>query len=243
MIQSFETISLTRHDSISPEEVNYVIAQKPAGDDYFSYFLRVLNQSHILEILEPQRIRYNREFKEYLIDKYGKTFKTINLLDKIFTGDINKPHRCLFSADNYFIAIDLIKNMYCIYYRDLMVIDIDYDQTIKNIDDVINLCKSKTYRDSYIIYSTSNGAHIFVVNREFEHNSVETIEYMLNFGCDFNYVLITYMVGWCIRLNKKHKDDQMYKYVCSINETNGKRKALVDIHIEASNKFKNNLVC
>ncbi len=211
--------------------------------EYFGYFLKQTNVYNYSNIVEPNKVKYSRDFKKYLIDLYGKSYETIVVVSKLFKSNIMKPHKYIYSDAEYFIALDIFVNMYCIYYFDLLVIDIDFDEVISNLDDVIQLVNTKHNEtgDSYIVYSTNKGVHIFVSNRHFQHQSKETIDYMLNFNADVNHTLMTYCIGWCIRLNKKTPDDKMYKHVYSIGE-NHSRKHLVDLHIEYSDKYSNTTI-
>jgi len=231
------------------------------SESYYTYFIKKFNQKNSLELTEPNRIKFDFSFKDYLLQKNGKTYNMISLLDSIFLGNITKPHRYLSGNNDYFLAIDVLKNMYCIYYKNLMVIDIDYKneenkenkekneenkEKMNQIDREKNVLEitekmNKITGDSYIIYSTNSGFHIFVTNRKFEHSSEESCNYMLNFGCDFNYIMATYSVGWCIRLNRKNEEDKMYNFFCTIGD-NFTYKNLVDLHITYSDKFKHNLV-
>jgi hypothetical protein len=125
-----------------------------------------------------------------------------------------------------------------------MVIDIDFSEDkIKNLQEVVNLCEEKhrSTGDSYILYLTNNGVHVFVSNKKYDHRLKETIDYMIDFGVDFNYAAMTYVVGWCIRLNKKHKDDNMYTYVCDIGN-DFSRRCLVDLHIDYSTKYEDTMI-
>jgi len=214
-------------------------------DTYDNPYSRFLKKTCIISInnMEKHRVNYISDFCNYIVELYGKNFEIIEILNKFFKNNLMKPHRFIHYENDYFIALDLIVNMYCIYYSKLMVIDIDYNDSLKNINDIILMVKNKqkVTKDSYIIYSTTNGAHVFVTNRKFKHSSEETIEYMLNFNADFTHIMMTYNIGWCIRLNKKKIDEKMYQFVEEIGNDYTYR-GLVDAHIYFCNIFWNNLV-
>lgn len=188
--------------------------------------------------LEKDRVPYTSSAKDYIINKYGKTYESIYIISNNFKTFMNKPHRLLVNHSDYFIAVDLTTLMICIYYKNLMVIDIDFSEDLKNIDEIISFCTKKQIetKDSYIIYSTTNGAHIFVTNRDFIYNSKESVDYMIEHKCDFNYVNFVYNVGWALRLSSKNKEDSFYKLVSKIGDCFEKEN-LVNIHVELSNKL------
>ena len=77
-----------------------------------------------------------------------------------------------------------------------------------------------------------------------DYKEKESIEYMIEFGCDEYYMIFSYIRGWCVRVNRKKKDisnKALYKYVETIG-SDLKYKELVDIHLQLIKKFGNYII-
>ena len=238
---------------------------------YFKEFLQLVNENNIEDFnkivdnididniklknlvkRDPLRLFQSKELRDYIVESIenkSDMYELVILFRSYLKKTIRTTYRCLYEEDLYFIGVDMNINMYCIYYKNLLVLDIDYPKMelsndsdskkmLKNIK-IINKCKmfNKKYGDTFMIYSTKNGYHIFVVNRLVDKNSIETINYMVEFGVDFNYIVFSSYVGFVIRLNKKSFDDPMYSYIDTIGN-DMKYKDLVDVHLIASDEFQ-----
>lgn len=233
----------------------------------------------------------NPELRNLIISKLGRSYELVQIFQYCLSDYFKKSFKYIYSTDSYFIGIDMIMNMYCIYYKNLLVFDMDYNELdilqnnenhfntllenisidnkykekenntseeYNNIYDELNFndinydnydqliikhCQKfrEKYNDTYQIYKSNGGYHIFVISRTFNYNDKKTIEYMLNFGCDFNYIVHSHTVGFVVRLNKKHQDDNMYKYISTIGE-NKNLEHLVQKHIILANQYCDNII-
>lgn len=175
-------------------------------------------------------------FRNFLKEEIKDKKKLILLLSK---GKlIKKPYRLLVNDEDFFVGVDMNTNLHCIYYKNLIMIDVDLQKSPDTtLESLINICK--TTNDSFIIYSSKNGYHIFIANRLFEKD--EIIDYMLMFPCDLSYIVMSYVFGCSVRLNKKSEDDPMYSLLTMIGN-DFKHKELVDIHIELTDLLKDILI-
>jgi hypothetical protein len=222
---------------------------------YFSEFIKTVNERNISSYIEKHttdKLLKNKDLRDFITDRLKNTedidkHELILFLSKFLKNHIRTTYRCLYDSDKYFIGVDMNVNMYCIYYKSLLVLDIDIEIGDKWYGElfaerkVISKCEkfNKIYGDTYMIFRSKNGYHVFVVNREFDKKSQETIKYMYDFGVDFNYIIFSYVVGYVVRLNRKTEDDLMYSYICTVGNNEKKELAdLVEIHIKKTNEYR-----
>jgi hypothetical protein len=169
--------------------------------------------------INPDQVKLlrNRDFTKYIIENEIPTI-SVKILSCVMSHGLLKPQRLLDDNEDYYIAIDLLTNTYYICYRDLMMIDIDKykrdDTNIDTLDDIKN--KLSFHPDLYFrIYSSRNGYHIFILNESMDYKSDKSISLMHELGCDFYYIVYSYLRGWSVRLNKKKGEnftDDLYKW-------------------------------
>jgi len=195
IIEIFEKLN----DDYKSTEIN------PKKDNYFSSFVKLNNNN----INVPKK--EDKVFIQHILNTNIPTFELVKLISSSYLNYIKKPQRCLIDEDEYYVAIDMNTNLLYICYRNIMMIDIDK----RNEEDVLKLIEKgiEKYDDTYLLFKSTNGYHIFVVNRYFDHKDRTTIEYLIEFQCDINYVICTYIRSFCVRLNKKGKDDNLYKLI------------------------------
>lgn len=186
-----------------------------------------------LNSLNYNDIELNLEYVEYIVKNYDLKFETIKYVSTMFVNYTKRPQRILHTNSDYYIGVDMYTNVHYMCYENILMMDID-DSSIDNIEN-----KIKSYNDSYVIYKTQNGYHVFVLNRRFIHNKKETIEYMVNFKTDYKYIICSFLRGFSVRLNKKYKDEETYKLVGYYNEDKIDSNILtaVNEHIFFSKKF------
>lgn len=194
---------------------------------FYDHFMKMKKYKKTEDILS-KCLKY-QTFRTYLQKEMGVSSQLVKILASGVM--IRKPYRLLMDDENFFVAVDMNTNLYCIYYKNIMMIDIDTEKTSITLEEIIEKCKLKG--DTYIIYKSKNGYHIFVANRTFEIETAEVIDYMLFFDCDINYIAISYKLGWSVRINKKDVEDTMYTYVMSIGD-NFLHKDIIDLHFKLS---------
>ena len=161
----------------------------------------------------------DRGFTKFIIDNEDPTV-SVKMLSYVMAHSVLKPQRLLVDHEDYYVAIDLFTNTYYMCYRDLMMIDIDRykstDETSVDTLEDIKLKLSKHPELFFRIYSSRNGYHVFVINKSMNYKSNESIQLMSELGCDFYYMVYSYLRGWSVRLNKKKGEentDVLYTWV------------------------------
>lgn len=166
---------------------------------------------------ESRELFKDRGFTKYVIDN-EEPVKVVKMLSFVVSHSLLKPQKLLIDNEDYYIAIDLLTNTYYICYRDLMMIDIDKYKINSNSDTLndIKIKLSKYPSLFFRIYSSRNGYHIFVINKNMNYRSDESIQLMSDIGCDFYYMVYSYLRGWSVRLNKKRGEeniDNLYTWI------------------------------
>lgn len=166
---------------------------------YKSYLSLDKEESIDKEILQKFR---DRNFTKFYIQEEPDPVVSVTLLSNIVKHSILKPQRLVADGDDYYVAIDLLTNTAYICYKNLLMIDIDKYKGADNLPDIIK--KLQTYPQYFFrIYSSRNGYHIFILNKEMDYKSEESIRLMHALGCDFFYIVYSYLRGWSVRLNRK----------------------------------------
>ncbi len=156
----------------------------------------------------------NSKFIEHLLVNNKLTYELIKMISDGFIDYINKPQRCFVSSENEYIAVDMNTNIHYICFKDILMFDIDSCESEEVfLEKISNFVVKKN--DSYTVQKSTNGYHVFVTNRSFDFKSKQTIDYMIEFGCDTNYIICSYLRGFCIRLNKKtlHENPLLYEHI------------------------------
>lgn len=169
-------------------------------------------------------------FIDYLLKSKEITYENIIDYSKFFINYIKKPQRYLYFDDDLYLGIDMNTNIHYICYNDILMIDIDSD----------TYSIPEQYKDdSFYVYKSANGFHIFLMNRRITYGTKESIEYMINFKCDPKYIICSYLRGYSVRINSKNSDEKIYELIDIHNEPDFNILEQVEFHIEMSNKFWN----
>lgn len=186
-------------------------------------------------------------FRRYLIAKYSDTraVPLIKLLANGLIKTIQKPQRCLVEHKDYYIAVDMYTNTKYMCYRNLAMIDIDlYKMPVIGEQELFNYWQKITVEYSIVlkVFRSTGGLHLFLVDRKRNYRAKETLELMLQFKADFNYIIYCYLRGWSVRLSHKESEDKTkprYTRLGYIGDTGLIDRYLDDIcelHLEYSNK-------
>jgi hypothetical protein len=228
MEESFIDI-LEIFDSLNKGHINLTLE-----NSFYSSFI-----TKIQSINSPKYLK-NEMFIEHVLKNNEVNSDLIIALSEGFIDYLKKPQRFLYEhIENdtiYYIAIDMNTNTHYICYNNILMIDIDNKN--KSVDEIMG-----SNKDAYVVYETTNGYHIFVLNKRFNHNTKETVEYMLKFNCDYKYIICSYIRGFCVRLNKKTSEEvkPLYKLIGYFNSELIDKNILnsVNDHIDLSNIFGN----
>ena len=188
--------------------------EEESAPKYYQSYIDLAQNPEIPDIPEETLKKLqDRGFSKFLISHEDPTV-SVKLLAHVMRHSILKPQRVLVDDDDYYVAIDLVTNTYYICYRNLLMIDIDrYKQ--EGIDDALADIRSKLTnypQYAFRIYESRNGYHLFVLNQGFDRKSDEAIRLMYEVGCDFFYIVYSYLRGWSVRLNRKQGEDSENLY-------------------------------
>ncbi len=181
----------------------------------------------------------DNNFRNFLLEK-EKNVELVQLLADVLISKVIKPQRLILDAEDYYIAIDMLTNTYYICYQHLLMIDIDFYKYKIEEKEVLN--KIELYANEkglcFQIYKSQNGMHAFLVNKYCNYQDKEVIQIMLDLGCDFYYIVYSYLRGWSVRLNQKKKDTstQLYQYIKKVGS------AKEDDYLMKLTSLHNNLV-
>jgi hypothetical protein len=171
-----------------------------------------------------------------------------------FLDGIKRPQELLNTNIHYYVARDMTTNTVYICFRNLLMIDIDINKIDAehrhNITDDYIINHFQQRKESFRIYKSINGYHIFCTSKKFKYRDLTSIEFMLNNMCDKYYCLYSYLRGFCVRLNRKFDEIssdpnyKIYKLIAVINEKNElpeqkKKLQLVDRLIQKYKKDYN----
>lgn len=179
-------------------------------------------------------------FLKFLKNKLPITFENIQILSNGYLRYIQKPQKCIYTNHEMYLAIDMNTNLHYICYKDVMMIDIDFSKTSKDLEKIKDLFKEKFSDLTYRIYSSNGGYHIFITNKRFIYNSKETIDILIEFECDLMYIICVYLRGFSVRVNKKKLSDNMYTLIYENEKIENEITTLIDYHIQCN--FKNEFV-
>lgn len=226
-----------------------------------------------LSLTEFEKALRFTKFRNFFLQQTGHTFSSILRMENIMRSGMLRPQRLLVDNNNFYVGCDMLTNTYYICYRSLMMIDIDFYKDIdgktlntegpKNTEgseditegtkntkgteeQIIELFKQDTETNpsrGWRLYRSRGGIHAFLTTSSIVYHSQEACEIMLKLKCDFNYVIYSYLRGWCVRLNKKKLEDEVnYTYICDSIGSTGKPLSenikLIDLHLNLVKVFK-----
>ena len=184
---------------------------------FYGTYLNIAQNETIPEIdSETLGLLKDRGFTKFLIQNEDPVV-SVKILSYVMSHSLLKPQRLLIDNDDYYVGIDMFTNTYYICYRDLMMIDIDRykNRDLDTLEDIkLKLSNHPTL--FFRIYSSRNGYHIFVLNKSMDYKSDESIRLMHELGCDFYYIVYSFLRGWSVRLNKKKGEENtenLYSWV------------------------------
>lgn len=193
----------------------------------------------------------NADFRKYISEHERENKELFKEVSQSLIKYMLKPQQLIHDEQDYYIAQDMTTNTFYICYKNLMMIDIDfYKEEIEENDKISIILnrveeyvKKSKVKLNFMIYTTRNGVHLFLVNRKCDYKNLDDIKIMLDLNCDYYYSVYSYIRGWSVRLNRKKKDNEiLYKYIRDVGNTNKKDKhlvKLVNLHINLLEVFKN----
>lgn len=180
---------------------------------FYAYFLnRVINEKATV----PNKYIVKRHaFRRFLCAKYIKHIVQVMLgFVPYFHSVVQRPQQLLQDHSEYFVAMDLSTK--CIYmnYKHVMMLDLDNipsNEIDVKVQELHNWCLNQN--TCCAIYKTTRGLHVFFIDKKRNHKCHEGLQTAYDLGCDFNYILFTYVRAWSVRLSPKaHEDDEQALY-------------------------------
>jgi len=162
-------------------------------------------------------------------------------LAPFFISGVKRQQTLIKTSKDYYVARDNLTNTVYICFKNLLTIDIDDENIqLETIQDKLYLIP-ETFR----IYKSKRGYHIYCTSKSFDYRSKQSVELMFNNFCDPYYCVYSYIRGYCTRLNNKFNSAclQIYKYIGKIgtSDENERLVYLVNLMEKYSNKYKNEI--
>jgi hypothetical protein len=163
----------------------------------------------------------------------------INLAPYFISG-VKRPQNLIKTRRDYYIARDTVTNTIYICFQNLLTIDID-----KNIDDEIVKQHFSRIPETFRIYRSKRGYHVYCTSRIFQYRSKDSVDFMLNNNSDPYYCVYSYIRGYCTRLNNKFTDygETLYNYIGKVGDKPelDRLVRLTDLMFKLSNLYKNDI--
>lgn len=168
-----------------------------------------------------------------------------------FKNALRKPQQLICNNPDYYVAFDQKTRTFYICFKYLMMIDIDIQKLTVDTFDIIEHCETNfdKLQTAIQIYKSFHGYHLFIIDKNRLHSDLDSLKYMIDKGCDYNYGIFAYMRGYSVRLNKKHSDinnSDIYQYIGFYGNQSKIDQQLnhyVMIHYELMHKFQNDVQC
>ena len=194
------------------------------------------------------RISTSKGYFGFLSQKLPRSPESIPILSKCIIGRVIKPQKLLLDEEDYYVGLDMYTHTYYMCCRYLMMIDIDFykddetlteEQILKRFNDYTAVHPDKRFS----IFRSQNGIHAFLTSEHRNFRDHDSLQTMIDLGCDFNYIIYSYLRGWSVRLNRKKIESTakpLYTYICDIGTGSSLPELtyLIKIHIDMSNEFK-----
>jgi len=179
---------------------------------------------------------YNRYFKTYLLkfflDKYsGNEFIEdkkilLSMMTDFLKPYINKTQKIIRDKENYYVANDINTNTKYICFKHLCILDFDVNEyQYESKEKILEYIDNNEILNSvpYMRVETRNGYHIYFLDKPRIYNSIETMDFLLQFNGDIYYKFYCYLRGFSIRLNKKNiSEKNVFNNIKLINKSKHK---------------------
>ena len=190
----------------------------------------------------------NSSFRQHLLEHNQPSPVLVKELGPYLRGAMIRPQEVCIDTDDYYVAIDQMTTTAYICYKNLLMIDIDFykegqtrteAELLEQLQHYCNKGHHGRQGHTFAIYRTRNGLHAFLISERADYNKDKYLQMMLDNGCDFFYVVYSYLRGWSVRLNKKEADlNDVYEKIGYVG--NGPRdphlEKLVALHLNIIKK-------
>jgi len=221
---------------------------------FYQSYLKLLEEDYEFRqatLSDFQKKLRHAKFRKFVIESQGRNYNTILNIRNVMRMGILRPQRLLLDHSNFYMACDMITNTYYLCFKNLMMIDIDFykesgsgkDEIIKMFEENVN----KTPGNVWHLFQTKGGVHAFLVSRSIGYFERESCDMMIELNCDFNYVVYSHLRGWCVRLNRKKKEDSMVNIdlgtIGNSKLISDDLNRLINLHVRMINVFKEEEPC
>ena len=202
---------------------------------FYSSFIE--NIQHDTEHNQIQEKKYyNNYFKSYLLkfflDKYTNNEFVedkqilLSMMIDYLKPIINKPQQLIKDDEDYYVAIDMRTNTKYICFKDMCMLDFDVSEyKYKTKDEILEYLDHHPLLQDipYMRVETRNGYHVYLMDKPRPHNSIDTMDFLLQFESDIFYKFYCYLRGYSIRLNKKEANEEnLFSTIVLINKNKQK---------------------
>jgi len=203
---------------------------------YSSFIKNIQHDTEHNQIQEKKH--YNKYFKGYLLkfflDKYtNNEFAEdkqilLSMMTDYLKPLINKPQKLVKDDGEYYVAVDMRTNTKYICFKDMCTLDFDVSEyKYKTKAEILEYLDNHPLLQDipYMRVETRNGYHVYLMDKPRPHNSIDTMDLLLQFDSDIFYKFYCYLRGYSIRLNKKEaNEDNLFTTIVLVN----KKKQKID---------------
>jgi len=218
---------------------------------FYAEYIKLLDQDYEFRkeksLTELEKKLKHTKFRNYYLNEKGFNYESILKIHKIMRSGMLRPQRLIIDSDTFYIACDMLTNTYYICYKEIMMIDIDFYKDSEGKSQEIQLSEAvKLFEQdnldsgrSWILYRSKGGIHAFLSSECMEYHTKESCDLMIKLKCDFNYIIYSYLRGWCVRLNRKKTETKLeYTLIKEIGVCDKENKKMIDMHIKLVDIFK-----
>ena len=165
-----------------------------------NYWLEFVRQASFVEYLYNSTMRKDKFFIFPPInDNINTVFSHDNIAPDyvVYRGRI-RPH-IFYDFRNHFLALS---------FKNLMMLDYDkkdYVNPETAEQEILNKLENLKIYFSFLLFRTDRGIHIFIINKPYEYNNLDSVDIMRAFCADPFYTAFSYRCGYCIRTNPKEQ--------------------------------------
>lgn len=165
-----------------------------------NYWLEFVRQASFVEYLYNSSMRKDKFF---IFPEVNDDINTVFSNDNIAPDYVEHRGRLrpqiFYDFRNHFLALS---------FKNLMMLDYDkkdYVNPESAETEIIKKLENLQLQFSFLLFRTDRGIHIFIINKPYEYNSLDSVDIMRAFCADPFYTAFSYKCGYCIRTNPKEQ--------------------------------------
>ena len=165
-----------------------------------NYWLEFVRQASFVEYLYNSTMRKDKFFIfPHTNDNINTVFSNDNIAPDYVVHRGRLRPQIFYDFRNHFLALS---------FKNLMMLDYDkkdYVNPESAETEIINKLENLQLHFSFLLFRTDRGIHIFIINKPYEYNSLDSVDIMRAFCADPFYTAFSYKCGYCIRTNPKEQ--------------------------------------